>query len=305
MVTADSKRRRRHIRLHSAMLLLAMAALLSYCGWIVAEWDGILWSLVGGAMMFVLVRRVPPNLLLQAIGARPVARWEEPMLYEILDALCRRAGVDRIPNLCWVAERFPVAFTIGQGEVATIALSRGLVSDMTACEIRGILAHEVVHIRNGDLALMQLAIVAGQLTRMMSQIAFLLVFFQPLPAHSFSPELPNRPVAGVGRCAVRRGPDAACPRADTRRRGRSRSRRANGRPLWPGVRPHQDAPPGADAAARPVSGRRAAAGAVAVSRSPGNRRAHPSSPVNAAPARFRVPDEDRVDRSYEREGLRR
>lgn len=194
MVTADSKRRRRHIRLHSAMLLLAMAALLSYCGWIVAEWDGILWSLVGGAMMFVLVRRVPPNLLLQAIGARPVARWEEPMLYEILDALCRRAGVDRIPNLCWVAERFPVAFTIGQGEVATIALSRGLVSDMTACEIRGILAHEVVHIRNGDLALMQLAIVAGQLTRMMSQIAFLLVFFSLFLRTVSAPSFPIVPL---------------------------------------------------------------------------------------------------------------
>ena len=194
MVTADSKRRRRHIRLHSAMLLLAMAALLSYCGWIVAEWDGILWSLVGGAMMFVLVRRVPPNLLLQAIGARPVARWEEPMLYEILDALCRRAGVDRIPNLCWVAERLPVAFTVEQGEVATIVLSKGLASDMTAREIGGILAHEIVHIRNGDLALMQLAMVVGQLTRTVSQIAFLLVFFSLLLRTVSAPSLPVVPL---------------------------------------------------------------------------------------------------------------
>ena len=177
MVTADSERRRRHTRQHSALLLIAMAALLSYCGWIVAEWDGILWSLVGGAMMLVLVRQVPPGLVLRAIGARTVTRWEAPVLYEIIDALCRRAGVERVPDLCWVGERFPVAFTIGGGEATTIALSQGLIRGMTACEIRGILAHEVIHIRNGDLALMQLAMVAGQLTRMMSQIAFLLVFF--------------------------------------------------------------------------------------------------------------------------------
>jgi heat shock protein HtpX len=159
------------------LLLIAMAAVLSYCGWIVAEWDGILWSLVAGATMLVLVQWVPPGLVLHAIGARLVERWEAPVLYEILDAFCRRAGLDRVPHLCWVGERFPVAFTIGSGEATAIALSEGMVRGMTAREIRGILAHEIVHVRNGDLALMQLALVVGQITRTVSQIAFLLVFF--------------------------------------------------------------------------------------------------------------------------------
>jgi heat shock protein HtpX len=177
VVAASSEHRRRHIRRHSAVLLIAMGGLLSYCGWIVAEWEGILWGLMSGAMLLLLIRRMHPDLVLQAIGARPLARWEAPMLYEILDTLCQRAGVDRMPRLSWVGERFPVAFTIGQGEATTIALSEGLVREMTAREIRGILAHEIVHVRNGDIGLMQLAMVAGQLTRMVSQIAFLLMFF--------------------------------------------------------------------------------------------------------------------------------
>jgi heat shock protein HtpX len=178
VVTANSERRRRHTWQHSAVLLIAMAGLLSYCGWVVAGWDGILWGQMAGGVTLFMIRRLPTDLVLQAIGARPLARWEAPMLYEILDTLCRRAGVDRTPRLCWVGERFPVAFTIGQGEATTIALSEGLVREMTAREIRGILAHEIVHVRNGDIALMQLALVAGQLTRMVSQIAFLLVFFR-------------------------------------------------------------------------------------------------------------------------------
>ena len=44
MLTVDSKRRRHHARMHSALLLIAMAALLSYCGWIVAAWDGVSWT---------------------------------------------------------------------------------------------------------------------------------------------------------------------------------------------------------------------------------------------------------------------
>jgi heat shock protein HtpX len=194
VVSADSERRRRHTRQHSALLLIAMAALLSYCGWIVAEWNGILWSLLGGAMMLVLARRVPPGLVLRAIGARPVARRQAPVLYEMLDGLCRRAGLDRVPHLCWVGERFPVAFTIGGGEATTIALSEGLVHGMTVREIRGILAHEIAHVRNGDIALMQLAMVVGQLTRTLSQIAFLLVFFSLFMRTVSAPSFPIVPL---------------------------------------------------------------------------------------------------------------
>jgi len=194
VVSADSERRRRHSRQHSALLLIAMAALLSYCGWIVAEWNGILWSLLGGAMMLVLARRVPPGLVLRAIGARPVARRQAPVLYEMLDGLCRRAGLDRVPHLCWVGERFPVAFTIGGGEAITIALSEGLVHGMTGREIRGILAHEIAHVRNGDIALMQLAMVVGQLTRTLSQIAFLLVFFSLFMRTVSAPSFPIVPL---------------------------------------------------------------------------------------------------------------
>jgi heat shock protein HtpX len=194
VVTADSRLRRRHSRHHSALLLIAMAALLAYCGWIVAAWDGILWSLVGGAVMLVLVRRVPPGLVLHAIGARPISHEAAPVLYEIIDALCRRAGLDRVPHLCWVGERFPVAFTIGDGEATTIALSEGLIRGMTTREIRGILAHEIVHVRNGDIALMQLAMVVGQLTRTVSQIAFLLVFFSLVLRTVSAPSFPIVPL---------------------------------------------------------------------------------------------------------------
>ena len=174
---ARSEHRRRRSQIHATLLLIAMAALLSYCGWIIAEWDGIVWSLVAGAATLVLVRRMPPGLVLRAIGTRAMSRSDAPALYEILDALCRRAGLEREPLLCWVGERAPVAFTVGQGTATTIVLSAALVRGMTLREIQGILAHEIVHVRNGDIALMQLAMVAGRLTRLLSQIGLLLVFF--------------------------------------------------------------------------------------------------------------------------------
>ena len=102
--------------------------------------------------------------------------WEAPALYRILDDLCRTAGAEPLPLLCRVAGPSPVAFTIASGDAAAIVLSDALLQTMNALQMRGILAHEIIHLRNGDLTLMQLAVVVRRLTRVLSQIAFLLVF---------------------------------------------------------------------------------------------------------------------------------
>lgn len=153
-LSAGDARRRRHSLHHSVLLLMAMAALLAYCGWIVAAWQGIVWSVIGGAAMLLLVRRMPPGVVLQALRARALARWEAPALYKILDALCRSAGLEQAPVLCAVAARAPVAFTIGSSAATSIVLSELLLQTVTERERRGILAHEIIHVRNGDLALM-------------------------------------------------------------------------------------------------------------------------------------------------------
>ena len=189
-----SARRRRRSLLHSVFLLLAMAALLAYCGWIIAEWRGILWSAAGGAATLVMLRRLPPELLLQALHAYPLPRWEAPALYKILDGLCRQAGLEHAPRLYGVDQRFPVAFTIAARDRAMIVFSESLLQAMTAREIRGVLAHEIVHLRNGDLALMQLAMVVGRLTRLLSQIAFMLVFLALMLRAFAAPAFPIVPL---------------------------------------------------------------------------------------------------------------
>jgi heat shock protein HtpX len=172
----ESARRRRRSQRHAALMLMAMAALIGYCGWIVAGVDGVVLSVFLGGLTLLLIRQMPLEIVLRAIGARLIAPRKAPVLYAILDRLCRHAGLGGVPALYVTGTRFPAAFTIGAGETAAIVLSQGLLADMMAREIRGVLAHEVVHIRNGDIALMQLATVAGQLARLLAQLAFLLLF---------------------------------------------------------------------------------------------------------------------------------
>jgi heat shock protein HtpX len=86
-------------------------------------------------------------------------------------------GLGQVPLLCRVSGRSPVALTIGRGTGTTIVLSHSLLQTLSRRELRGVLAHKIIHVRNGDLALMQLAMVIGLLTRALSQVALALVFF--------------------------------------------------------------------------------------------------------------------------------
>jgi hypothetical protein len=74
---ATNGARRRYRSLAQIVLLLsAMGALLALCGWIVAGWDGVAWSMFAGTVGLVLVRRVPADMFLNAMHARPLLPGE-------------------------------------------------------------------------------------------------------------------------------------------------------------------------------------------------------------------------------------
>jgi heat shock protein HtpX len=172
---AGAARRRRN-RTQIALFLFAMAALLAYCGWIVAGWDGVLWSLLAGVFALAMVRQMPTKLFLATMRARPVAAAEAPELIATFAALSRRAGLSPVPRLYRIAEALPIAFSLGEGESAAVVVADSLFAGLTGRELAGILAHEIAHLRNRDILLQQLAVVLGGLARLVSQLGFLMVF---------------------------------------------------------------------------------------------------------------------------------
>jgi heat shock protein HtpX len=172
---AERTRRRRRSRLHSVALLLAMAGLLGLCGWLVAGWQGVLWSVVGGAVAFGFVARTPVELLLAGMGARALSPEEAPGLLSMFAGLCRRAGLQQPPVLCHVDEGLPLAFSIGRNDDTAVVLDDTLLLGLSRRELGGILAHEIAHLRSGDILLKQIGFVLGWLTRVMSQLGVMLL----------------------------------------------------------------------------------------------------------------------------------
>jgi heat shock protein HtpX len=94
-----------------------------------------------------------------ATGARNVSRDASPRLYNLLENLCISRGVP-IPALQIIDSDALNAYASGlkEGEYK-IAVTRGLLVELTDAEIEAVLAHELTHIRNRDVQLMVIAVI--------------------------------------------------------------------------------------------------------------------------------------------------
>jgi heat shock protein HtpX len=174
----DAGRQQRHkLRnlVQSVILLGGMVGLLALCGWVLFGPDGVLGMALGGALALAFSPKISPGLVLRLYRARALVPPELPEVFAVLDRLARRAGLERRPKLYYIPSRMLNAFAVGLRQDAVIALTDGMLRNLTLRELAGVLAHEISHIRNNDLWLMGLADLVGRLTRLMTLLGLLLL----------------------------------------------------------------------------------------------------------------------------------
>jgi heat shock protein HtpX len=102
--------------------------------------------LLAGAGYFYIDR-----IALGMVGARELPRGEAPALYSTVERLAALARVP-MPKLYVLPDAYPRALCAGRGpRGSAIAISRGLLGVATPAELEGVLAHELVHIRDRDV----------------------------------------------------------------------------------------------------------------------------------------------------------
>ncbi|HEY6009146.1 MAG TPA: zinc metalloprotease HtpX [Geobacteraceae bacterium] len=175
---------RLHNLFHSALLILALLAILWLLGWFFAGWYGVLWATCIGIPPLVLSLRLHPRLVLGMYGARSLTPAEAPQLFAIITELGRRAGIAPLPGLYYVASRAALVFSVGRGKQAAIAVSDGMLRLLTLRELVCVLGHELSHIQNNDTWVMSFADVVSRVTSTLSFIGQILVLVN-LPLYFF------------------------------------------------------------------------------------------------------------------------
>ena len=105
-------------------------------------------------------------------GAKDVTRDEEPRLYNLLENLCISRGIP-MPKLQIIETDVLNAYASGMSEKQyKVAVTRGLVDTLNDAELEAVLAHELTHIRNGDVRLMVVAVIIAGVVTFAGELAF-------------------------------------------------------------------------------------------------------------------------------------
>ncbi|CAN5603785.1 zinc metalloprotease HtpX [soil metagenome] len=133
------------------VLLAALGGLLVLAGQYFFARGGALIGLaigllfVGGSYWF------SDKIAIKAARAQPVSEQQAPQLYRIMRGLTLSANMP-MPRLYMTPDDQPNAFATGRNEEhAVVAVTQGITRLLNEDELRGVLAHELAHVRNRDI----------------------------------------------------------------------------------------------------------------------------------------------------------
>lgn len=114
------------------------------------------------------------KMALKMSRAEPIDESEAPRLYQIVRELTTRAGLP-MPRLYMIPNDQPNAFATGRNpKHSAVAVTRGITKLLSEDELRGVIAHELTHIRNRDILIQSVASAIGAA---ITYLAYMLMWF--------------------------------------------------------------------------------------------------------------------------------
>ena len=114
------------------------------------------------------------KLALKMSRAQPIEESDNPRLFQIVRELTTRAGLP-MPRLYMIPQDQPNAFATGRNpKHSAVAVTRGITKLLSEDELRGVLAHELTHIRNRDILIQSVASAIGAA---ITYLAYMLMWF--------------------------------------------------------------------------------------------------------------------------------
>ena len=123
----------------------------------------------GGLVLFALIAVVfnfamfwfSDRLALKLSRARPLEPGELPFLVEDVTELSGRARIP-VPRLFVIPSQQPNAFATGRSpKTSAVAVTEGLVTLLPRDQVRGVIAHELAHVKNRDVLVTTVAAMIG------------------------------------------------------------------------------------------------------------------------------------------------
>jgi heat shock protein HtpX len=136
--------------LKTVILLGALTGLFLFIGGMVGGQNGMIIALVFAGILNISAYWFSDKIVLRTYGAQPLSESQAPDIHRMVEELCREADIPR-PKVYVINEESPNAFATGRNpQHGAIALSTGIIKVMNREELKGVIAHELSHIRHRD-----------------------------------------------------------------------------------------------------------------------------------------------------------
>ncbi|TXJ02619.1 MAG: zinc metalloprotease HtpX [Aquabacterium sp.] len=174
----------------TAILMTAITALFMAIGSMIGGRSGMMLALVVALGMNFFSYWFSDKMVLKMYNAREVDETSAPRFYAMVRELAQRAEIP-MPKVYLIDEQAPNAFATGRSpEHAAVAATTGIVNVLTERELRGVMAHELAHVKHRDILI---STISATMAGAISMLANFAMFFGGRDEEG----RPTNPIAGI------------------------------------------------------------------------------------------------------------
>ncbi|WP_316151960.1 zinc metalloprotease HtpX [Cupriavidus sp. BIC8F] len=156
------------------MLMAAITALFIVIGGMIGGRSGMMMALLLALGMNFFSYWFSDKMVLRMYNAQEVDAGSAPQFYGMVQELAQRAGLP-MPRVYLINEDAPNAFATGRNpEHAAVAATTGILRVLSERELRGVMAHELAHVRHRDILT---STIAATMAGAISALANMAMFF--------------------------------------------------------------------------------------------------------------------------------
>lgn len=159
------------------LLMALLTVLVVFIGGAIGGESGTVFAFILAAAMNFGSYWFSDKIVLRMYGAQELNRNDNPELFRITEELTQRAGLP-MPKLYVIQGDQPNAFATGRNpENAAVAVTEGIVRLLNRDELRGVIAHELAHIKNRDILIGTIAATfAGAISMLANMAQWAMIF---------------------------------------------------------------------------------------------------------------------------------
>jgi heat shock protein HtpX len=152
-------------------LMAVMTVLLVFVGSLIGGRGGMMMAFVFAVIMNFGSYWFSDKIVLRMYGAQQLTPADAPELFQTVQDLSGRAGLP-MPKVYMIEGDQPNAFATGRDpQHAAVAVTKGIVSMLSRDELRGVLAHELSHVKHRDILVGTIAATMAGAISMLAHMA--------------------------------------------------------------------------------------------------------------------------------------